>query len=392
MVSNAKLQMQLYRARLQIEEGQSDVVLHELQQLQQEIQAASEKQQQEFAYLLGWCYVERRQWDEAMRVLSPLLEQATRAEGSEIVLERERIAFFLLCLGKAASNLFLFVDASLHFQACLKLLHDRRIHLPRVRIQGRYSLATAFYMRGLYQAAIREYMEALRLCQHYQNRDEVPNIHYGLTETYRAMGDYERAGEHGEIALKLYREQANRTLEARMLNGLGYIRFLQKDYSTAADLYTEALSICTGLSGQQALSMMICANLATLRLAEGRPDAAWRYCERALGIIEQIKGASPYMEGVTYRIIGEVVHAEAMQQSGERRKQLLARAVGYFERAIECLKGTQTDFALAEVYRHLAQTLEAQGQQERALEYWRSGYELLHASEAGGQGDTAFRE
>ena len=59
----------LYRARLQLEEGQHKVVLSVLT----DIRTEDEEQRREVAYLLGWCYLQFKRWDDAIHVLSALL-------------------------------------------------------------------------------------------------------------------------------------------------------------------------------------------------------------------------------------------------------------------------------------------------------------------------------
>src|SRR5690242_16779832 len=131
MTSQTNPQMLLYRARLLLEEGRSDEALAALETIRTE----NEKQQRDAAYLLGWCYIQRKQWKEAIDALTPLAE--IKPEGEvDTLLERERLALYLLHLGEAATNVSHYEDAAQHFTNCLKVLHDRRVHLPSVRIKA----------------------------------------------------------------------------------------------------------------------------------------------------------------------------------------------------------------------------------------------------------------
>src|SRR6266487_4536741 len=195
MTSRTNPQMLLYRARLFLEEGRSDEALSALESIHTE----DEKQQQDVAYLLGWCYIQRKQWKEAVQVLTPLAQIKPEGE-ADTLLERERLALYLLHLGEAAINLSHYEDASQHFTNCLKVLHDRRVHLPSVRIKARYSLGMTCIRRGLYSAAIQHYEEALRLCRHYNNDDELAHIYHGLCDAYRNIGDFARAMTVGQEA------------------------------------------------------------------------------------------------------------------------------------------------------------------------------------------------
>ena len=176
MTAQSDPQMLLYRARLYLEEGRSKEALTALQALQ----SKDKKVQQNVSYLLGWCYVQQKRWQEAVEVLSPLLANVKLTGESDSLVERERVALYLLRLGEAAINLGHHEDASLHFTICLKVLHDRRVYLPTVRIKARYYLGMTCIVRGLYSAAVQHYEEALRFCRHYNNEEEKAPVYHGL--------------------------------------------------------------------------------------------------------------------------------------------------------------------------------------------------------------------
>src|SRR5207237_1272976 len=157
-------QLVLYRTRLFLEEGQTEAALSMLETIHPE----NEKLHNEVAYLLGWCYIQRKQWEKAFGVLTPLLEAAQYTDGEqEGLVDRERLALHLLRLGQVALYLAHFEDASRHLTLCLKVLHDRRVHLPGVRIKVRHYLALACCARGLISSCVEHYEEALRLGRHY---------------------------------------------------------------------------------------------------------------------------------------------------------------------------------------------------------------------------------
>jgi tetratricopeptide (TPR) repeat protein len=370
MVPNTETQKMLYRARLQLEEGQYEAALSTLQ----DIHAESEQEQCDVSYLFGWYYVQSKLWNDAVRVLSPLLQQNGEVGGQETKIERERQALYLLRLGVAAVNLSHYEDASLHFTLCLKVLHDRRIHLPIVRIQARYSLGMTCLMRGVYNVAIQHYEEALRLCRHYVIEDELPNIYYGLCAAYRETGDYIKASLAGLEALQLYRDRGDHVKEAQMHGLLGKISFLLHNFREAADHYTESLALATSFNSPT-MVMLDCASLADLRLAEGRMEEAKRYCQLALENMNRV--AKPHMLGETYFIVGKVTYGEAQQSQGARRQELLEEALRWFSLANEQLETTQASATRAEVYSAWAQALEDLGRMEEAIECWRSGYEVL---------------
>ncbi|GHO43472.1 tetratricopeptide repeat protein [Ktedonospora formicarum] len=376
MNTHSDTQLLLYSARLQLEEGQQDSALAVLQTCHCE----EERQQQECAYLSGWAYVARRQWDDAQRVLFPMLDEETQAWEQGFQLERERIAYFLLCLGSVASTLTLYEDASLHFASCLKLLHDRRIHLPGVRIKARYSLGTVSLLKGQPEVAIQNYTDALKLCQHYQNVDAPAQIYHGLCEAYQATGAYELAFEMGSTSLQLYQQRADRQKCASLHQALGRICFQLENYQDATKHYDESLQTAMSIN-DTALTTMNYALLAELRLAERRLGEAREYSQLALEHVEQLR--SPFMQSKAYAALGKVVHEEALHAPNEEsRLKLLEAATDYFQRAIEYLKQIGASREIADLYSLLAQTLELLGREEEALLCWRSGFEVLQEHKA----------
>ena len=369
MTSQTNSHMLLYRARLLLEEGRADDALNSLESVQGE----DEKQRQEIGYLLGWCYIQKKQWKEALQVLSPLVQFGPEGQ-IETLLERERLVLYLLRLGEAAANLGHYEDASLHFTACLKVLHDRRVHMPSVRIKARYSLGMTCIRRGLFAAAIRNYDEALRLCRHYNNDEELADIYHGLCSACGYFGDFSRAMEAGQEALRLYREKSNREMEARVQNQMGIISFRLSDYQDAADHFTESLAIATSFNGPT-LAMLNCVALANVRVAEGRLEEARRYCQFALETMERSQNAE--MGGSVYHAVGNVAYQEAQQVEGDERRALLEEAVSWYKKASERLNPTQAYAERAEVFGRWASALEELGNDQEAFELWRSGYSVL---------------
>ncbi len=370
MTSQSDPNMLLYRARLYLEEGRSEEALSALRALH----TKDEKLQRDVSYLLGWCYVQKKQWKDVVEVLSPLLADMKVGEKFNSLLERELVALYLLRLGEAAVNLGHHEDASLHFTICLKVLHDRRIHLPSVRIKARYYLGMTCIVRGLHSAAIQHYEEALRLCRHYNNEDEMAHVYHGLCDAYRHTGDFAKATTAGQEALSLYRKRSDREMEARVYHLMGRISFSLGDLREASDHYTESLAIATGNDGPT-MAMLNCVALADVRMAEARLEEARRYCQFALETMHRSHNAQ--MSGIVYYAVGKIAHEEARQTHGLPQQQLLEEAVSWYQKASELLNPTQAYADRAEVYGRWAQALEELGCAQEAIDVWRSGYAVL---------------
>ena len=362
----------IYRARLWIEEGQNDLALTTLQH----IQTDDPEQERQMAYLSAWCHTRLDHWAEAQCLISQLYTPGSIEESWNDAKhnERERRAFYLLCLGNAAINLNRFEEASQHYTQCLKLLSERRVNLPQVRIKARYSLGMTCSMSGFYAMAIQHYEEALRLCQNNPDQEDLPEIYYGLCDANRLLGKFESAYTFGVKALELYEKRGMRTMEGRAQNMLGRICYQIREYDEAADHYLESLSIAT-LDNNQKMKMVNFTALADLRLAENRQEEAQRYCQRALEVADGMH--DNYYLGLMYLTCGKVTLAESEQAEGEQHEILFSNARRLFEKAKEHLSQTQASVLLGEVYGRIAQMLEKSGQSQEAISYWKTAYESL---------------
>ena len=365
----------IYRARLWIEEGQYDLALTTLQH----IQTDDPEQERQMAYLSAWCHTRLEHWAEAQCLISQLYTPGSIEESWNDAKhnERERRAFYLLCLGNAAINLNRFEEASQHYTQCLKLLSERRVNLPQVRINARYSLGMTCIMSGFYAMAIQHYEEALRLCQNNPDQEDLPEIYYGLCDANRLLGKFESAYTSGVKALELYENRGMRTMEGRAQNMLGRICYQIREYDEAADHYLESLSIAT-LDNNQKMKMVNFTALADLRLAENRQEEAQRYCQRALEVADGMH--DNYYLGLMYLTCVKVTLAESEQAEGEQHEILFSNARRLFEKAKEHLSQTQASVLLGEVYGRIAQMLEKSGQSQEAISYWKTAYESLSHS------------
>ncbi len=361
-------QTSLNRARLLLEEGRSEAARVVIDA----IQIDTDAQQRDVTYLLGWYYISSRQWDEAEQTLSPLLVQTTLENVQEALLERERLAIYLLRLGQAAVNLAHYEDASQHFIRCLKLLHDRRIHLPSIRIEARYSLAMTYVMRGSYAVAIRHYDDALRLCRHYELNEALPNIYYGLSEAYRCLGNFPQAHEAARKALHLYQERGDEPLQARIYVILGRISLLLGDYEATVNYYTLSYTLAVS-NNKQKIMMVSCTALAEAYAEQGDMQEAKRFADLALEITTQTD--DKYLCGMVYATLGKITHAEAHLVHETERQRLLHESISWLQKSVAQLEPTQAFRDLAQIYTSLATACEEVAHPQEALAYWKLAYE-----------------
>ncbi|HEV7237550.1 MAG TPA: hypothetical protein VGN15_15285, partial [Ktedonobacteraceae bacterium] len=161
-------------------------------------------------------------------------------------------------------------------------------------------------------------------------------------------------------------------------NLLGKIALLLGDSREAMDHY--ALAFAMGAKGGTTMYVLNCSGLAEVRMAEERFDEADEYCRIALEYMREAKEKDNLLFGQVYMLSGKVKCAEAEHAENGRKERLLKDAVKWFERAEEHLTLTQAYTEMAELYGFLARTLEELGKDQDAIRYWKSGYEVLAAT------------
>ncbi|GAC1566961.1 MAG: hypothetical protein NVS3B14_11490 [Ktedonobacteraceae bacterium] len=368
----------LRRIRLMIEEGQGEAALEQLDA----IPPTDDPQlQKEITYMRAWYYTQKELWSQAVHYLSLLYEAHSIENDWDDAshTERERRAFYLLWFGTVAVNLSRYEDAAQHFTQCLKILEMRRVHLPKVRIKALVGLAMTCITSGFYAIAIQYYQEALKMCakeklQHHLLRD-MADIHHGLAEAYRLIGDFDRARTYGNMALRMYEDLPDRYYMGRVYNLLGRIAFHLGENQLASEQYMESLSLAT-LDNRVGMQLINFVAMADLRLAEERFDEAQRYCEHALDRSEQLQN-DHHLCGMMYLVWGKVAQGKAKQAQGQEACYHLQEALDAYKKAEEHLTQTQAVTHLSELYGRRAEVHEALNQPEAALVCWKSAFDVV---------------
>lgn len=381
MLEQLDTEQSIYHVRLWIGEGRDDVALARLE----EIQSDDPEERREIAYLSAWCHIRLEHWTEALRLLIPLYPPRRIEDNWNDAKhnERERRAFTLFCLGNTAFNLSHYEEASQHYTECLKVLSERRVHLPKVQIKAQSALGRTSIVNGLYAVANQHYEKALRLCKNPPDHEDLPDIYYGLCEAHRLLGNFELAYNYGKMALALYEkrnvtlsdsEGPDRTKEGYIQNLLGRICLQMGEYSEANDHYMKALSIAT-TNDDQAMKMVNFTALADLYLAQKSLDEAKHYCQRAQEAAEGL--SDDQLCGTLYLVYGKVAQAQGEQADGKQRQRFLEEARALFEKAQAHLSQAPASSDLPELYGRLAQIHEQLGQHREAVQYWKTAYESL---------------
>ncbi len=372
MHKKSSVERSIHRIQLWMEEGQYDFALTALQHLK----THNIDQTRLILYISAWCHTLLEQWTEAQSLLNSLYPSCNLEANCSSTKhnERERRAFCLMCLGNAALELNRLEEASWHYTQCLKLLNERRVNLPQVRITTLNSLGLISITNGFYAVAINCFEEALNLCKNMPEHEILPELYYGLCDANRLLERYETAYTNGMKALDLSKQTGMLTIESRIQHVLGKINYQQHQCDEAANHYLESLAIATQEHNQE-LKIANFTVLADLLLAEDHLVEAKRYSLHALELANVMH--NPSYLGQMYLTCGNVTLAESEQTEGEQHAMLLAKARGFFEQAKEAIAQTQDSALQGEVNKRIAQMLEQSGQDQEALAYWKTAYELL---------------
>jgi tetratricopeptide (TPR) repeat protein len=369
--SGATAEQLFQRAHLLVSEGQLEHALAVLDGIQVE----SLEQKRDIAYLRAWCAVLQGHWDEVAQYILPReISGEMIADVRELGrTERRRRPYYLLMMGDVAANLWRHEEAIQHYTRCLKFLDERRMNDTNQRIRALLGLGVAHMATGYLPNAVQYYEQALRLRNNDIRQRHVPDLYYGLSDAYCRLGAFERALEYGNMALQVYTERNEKELICRIHSLLGHIYCKMEDLPTSNAYYTRALALAMSTESVGAIFHSFTA-LADLRLQEGKPEEAWRYCEMALEYSEKVP--RPYFVGKMDLVCGQVMEARAQDAGGSRRQEYLEQAVKYYQRAVAQFRQTDARPDLAEVYSRLAHLLEESGQPDQALAYWKLAYQV----------------
>jgi tetratricopeptide (TPR) repeat protein len=362
----------LHRIHLFMTEGREEEALAILEK----ISTSEPRQQREVAYLRAWCAAWQECWDE----VAPFLLTAEIAGKDDLQspgqTERRRRAHYFLLLGKIASDLGYYEEATRHYTQCIKCLDERRMNIPSVRIKARCGLGSASAQAGFYAVALTHYADALHLSG--EESPDLPDIYAGLCDVHRRLGNYEQALAYGKKALYGYVERFDKSLEGHMRNLLGRVCCHMHAFHDACAYYSEALELAMNVQNP-ALILANLTALAEVRLEEGLLDEAQRSYEHALEYCANL--ADAHLLGMLYIVGGKIAEVAAGKATGQRARELVDEAIALYQKAEAALSPLQAKVELAGVYGRQARLLEVSGRQNEAIAYWKSAYAVYSRPE-----------
>ena len=129
--------------------------------------------------------------------------------------------------------------------------------------------------------------EMFDLAKRLEDRGRIAEAHVRRIGALMALADREGAAEAGQEAVSIFRELGDRAGEARAYRELGYVCWMNRDYSRALEATLQALWIHREL-GYRRAEAGDAGNIAHVYLGIGDYDSAIRWAEQALRIDREL--------------------------------------------------------------------------------------------------------
>jgi DNA-binding NtrC family response regulator/Tfp pilus assembly protein PilF len=184
---------------------------------------------------------------------------------------------------------------------------------------------------------------------------------------YQKTGQWQRALDHYREAERVARQVADPLTVARTMIGMGNVARLQRRFSDAERLFTEALDSARRQSARRE-EVLALEFLGELEFDRERPEAALVRYEEAIGSAERMAPDGDLIVELERR------RAEALGSVGR-----LEEAERSLERALRLARASEDRLEFAIAHRVAGHLAMAAGRRDLALERWREAARLLAA-------------
>ncbi len=161
-------------------------------------------------------------------------------------------------------------DNALEYLLKAKNISDS-LNLNDKKAECRYLLGTYFFKKTEHSQSIKYFQEALE--NKSSNQSQVAETYLYLGKIYHKLGDYPKAYEYIQNALKLFENQNNSYGIAKCYQNLGNFHIKQSNPKEAVILYDKALSIYRKINNKRGIAD-IYNNFGVIHLSEKKFDKA----------------------------------------------------------------------------------------------------------------------
>jgi len=252
--------------------------------------------------------------------------------------DRRNMSFVNFNLGTLNFVKGCYVDAKKYYEKAINLCRETNNIYVESSALG--YLGGTMQVVGLYDKAKTLFDAALQLNRKVGNRNEEKYTLSNLTELHLHLKDYPQAKEFAQSALQLSRELKDEYIESNTQVLLGHIHMELEEYQLAESAYQAAFNLRS--NGQKKLQLESLAGLAMANLAQNKQVEALQNASIVLEIamdITDIQGTPSILKAYLdcYQVFS--------QQQDTRGEQLLTKAYGLLQNALEKIPDEEMGYA-----------------------------------------------
>ena len=296
--------------------------------------------------LLGITYNDMGDYDEAMEIYIPALEQAEKLG------DKYGMGYSLGNIGIVHSNRGEFDKALEYYDKSIKIKEE--IGDKQGMGQTLNNIGVVHLNKGKYDKALEYYDRSLTIHEEIGDKHAMGGILNNIGLVHYSKGDYDKALDYYDRSLKIKKEIGDKLGMGNNLGNIGLVHYNRAEYDTALEYYDKSLKIQEEIGDKQGMGQTL-NNIGIVHGNRGEYDKALEYFERSLKIREEL--GDKHGMGYTLKNIG-IVHynrAEYDKAAEPLEKSLsIQKEIGF--KAIELL--TTTYLYLS--YKHLGKDYDEQ--------------------------------
>ncbi len=223
-----------------------------------------------------------------------------------------------------------------------------------------------------YDRALSYYQKVLRNAQQYgENHPDVATSYNNMGLVYDAQGDYAKALEYHNKALKIRLATfgENHPDVATSYNNMGLVYYSQGDYAKALEYYNKALKIWLAIFGENHPNVATSYNnMGMVYYAQGNYAKTLKYHNKALEIRLAIFGEKHPDVTISYNNMGMVYYAQSDY----------TKALEYYNKALKIMLAIfgENHPLVATSYNNIGSVYYSQGDYAKVLEYYNKALKI----------------
>ncbi len=211
---------------------------------------------------------------------------------------------------------------------------------------------------GNYEKAIEYYQKALKIFEELGNRKGMAALMNNIGIVYYNWTNYEKAIEYYQKSLQMEEELGNKQGTANSLNNIGLIYMNWGNYKKSIEYYQRSLKIGKEIGDKQGISNTL-NNIGIVYYKWNSYKKALEYYKKSLKIREELGNK----RGIAYSLsnIGNVL----------KNQDNFNKALKYYNKSLQIAKLINLSERIIDNYQALSETYFAIGNYKKSLEYYK---------------------